>query len=161
MTKLNASQTSALNQISKAKQLLEETKRRKRADFEEHLKDSTANLVEDIERLALNADLMGIPRTQIGKSMGTTNYRTVQELLEGARAKFSVNETEGPRLVEDFSVTPVNGGKIITLNSIQNGGSFIVNDSQDGYRFSDGDQVAFLMCRDSGLLRRIWEDSRF
>jgi hypothetical protein len=50
------------------------------AELQEKLKE----FVEQRNRAVIMADKAGVPRTQIGKAMGTTNYRTVQEILEEA-----------------------------------------------------------------------------
>ena len=160
MTKLNNSQMHALNQLSKAKQLLDNTKKSKRAEFENQLKESVADLLEEVQKRALNADLLGVPRTQIGKSMGTTNYKTVLEVLEAAQAKFGSGAVSSGDIIDDFSVTPLKEGLIITTHAVQHGGSFIVKETDNGFEFSDGDKFAFLSCRDSGLLEEIWQTTK-
>jgi hypothetical protein len=69
--------------------------------FEKELKDQLEEKLASFKRerdIALRlADEAGVPRTKIGKALGTTNYRTVQDIL---------NETEGLTLTaEDLEAT--------------------------------------------------------
>lgn len=71
------------------------------AMFELELKQQLEAKLESFKRerdVALRlADQAGVPRTRIGKALGTTNYKTVQDIL---------NETEGLVLTaEDLEAT--------------------------------------------------------
>lgn len=104
-----------------------------RALFEEELKIELEKKLEPFindRNLAVRiADEAGVPRTQIGKALGTTNYRTVQEILEQfgitprtqsetfTNQPWSCYETsEGWRLsITNLGVGSVTGSAIVAL----------------------------------------------
>lgn len=81
MTNLSPKAEQALQNL----RTLDSDYRRKKAEIEQDLRARLNDLIADARRerdnaLALAAQL-GVPRTQLGKAIGTSNYRTVQEIL--------------------------------------------------------------------------------
>lgn len=102
------------------------------------LQEKLKEFVEQRNRAVIMADRAGVPRTQIGKAMGTTNYRTVQEILEDAAesADFVAGENE------DWAVAKVENGyelSIVELGAGAVSGTAIVRVNDGELEFVQGD----------------------
>lgn len=86
--------------------------------------------------LRLAAD-SGVPKTQLGKAIGTSNYRTVQEILAGIEGQIQAPTAESKGTVQ---IEKVNGGEYrVTISNIGEppvSGSAVVNTQLD---YVDGD----------------------
>jgi len=104
------------------------------AELQEKLKE----FVEQRNRAVIMADKAGVPRTQIGKAMGTTNYRTVQEILE--EAADSVDFVAGEN--DNWAINKVENGyelSIIELGAGAVSGTAIVRVNDGELEFVQGD----------------------
>lgn len=104
------------------------------AELQEKLKE----FVEQRNRAVIMADKAGVPRTQIGKAMGTSNYRTVQEILEDAAE--SVDFVAGEN--DNWAINKVENGyelSIIELGAGAVSGTAIVRVNNGELEFVEGD----------------------
>ena len=96
------------------------------AELMTDLETRLESYVNDRDIAVKLADEAGVPRTQIGKAMGTTNYRTVQDILERAGGLSVASEQvsgdnwtvtaeqEGWRLtISDFGSASVSGSAVV------------------------------------------------
>lgn len=96
------------------------------AELMTDLETRLESYVNDRDIAVRLADEAGVPRTQIGKAMGTTNYRTVQDILERAGGLSVASEQvsgdnwtvtaeqEGWRLtISDFGSASVSGSAVV------------------------------------------------
>jgi hypothetical protein len=101
------------------------------------------------------ADQAGVPRTQLGKAIGTTNYRTVQEVLEATEAFMqSENAVDGK-----WSITALpDGNYSLSINSMGVGsvsGTAVVQITSDDLLFVDGDEFVIPQIYRNGYLEQI------
>lgn len=92
MTKLSPKAEQALQNLRQ----LDVEYRRRRSEIEQDLRTRLNDLIAETRRerdnaLALAAQL-GVPRTQLGKAIGTSNYRTVQEILASVAPEMTHSE---------------------------------------------------------------------
>ena len=101
------------------------------------------------------ADQAGVPRTQLGKAIGTTNYRTVQEVLEATEVFMqSENAVDGK-----WSITALpDGNYSLSINSMGVGsvsGTAVVQITSDDLLFVDGDEFVIPQIYRNGYLEQI------
>lgn len=94
MTNLSPSAKSALDRVARAHTAYKVARDKMYAELEAELEVKLSSYTTERNTAVKLADLAGVPRTQIGKALGTSNYRTVQDLLEEAEATVSVSEGE-------------------------------------------------------------------
>ena len=92
MTKLSPKAEQALQALRDKD--LEYRKRRQQLDqdLKQQLADRLADIRRDRDNALILAANAGVPRTQLGKAIGTTNYRTVQEILASAGEQLTHSE---------------------------------------------------------------------
>lgn len=128
MTKLSPHAQAALNKVREKHSAYRIARETITAELMLDLETRLENYVNDRDIAVRLADEAGVPRTQIGKAMGTTNYRTVQDILERAGAlpvapsKVSgdnwvvMSDPEGWRLtINDFGIGVVSGSAIVRV----------------------------------------------
>lgn len=106
------------------------------------------------------ADQAGVPRTQLGKAIGTTNYRTVQEILEvtetsvisedGADGKWSI--TQLPSGDYSLSIHSMGVGSV--------SGTAIVKITSSDLVFVEGDEFVIPQIYRNGYLDEIVQGGR-
>lgn len=82
----------------------------------------------------------GVPKTQLGKAIGTTNYRTVQDILSESDSGVELSTTTNKGVVVEAEPT---GGYRITISKIGDSdvaGSAVVSLAGDNLEFISGDQ---------------------
>lgn len=143
MTKLSPHAHAALNKVREKHSAYRIARETVMAELMSELDERMSSFLDDRDVAVRLADEAGVPRTQIGKAMGTTNYRTVQDILERAGslsvAKQNVTgngwqvvtESEGWRLVlKDFGDNLVSGSAIVRLDGDElihvNGDEFVI-----------------------------------
>jgi hypothetical protein len=95
MTKLTPYAQSALNKVREKHSAYRIARETIMAELDAILEQRLESYVAERDVAVRLADEAGVPRTQIGKSMGTTNYRTVQDILERA-GYLPVSSTSDP-----------------------------------------------------------------
>lgn len=115
MTNLSPHAKSSLDRVAKA----DIAYRNARVKFEEQLlKELDSKLesyVAERNTAVKLADLAGVPRTQIGRALGTTNYRTVQDILEQAGDLVHAVESQGQ---DSWTVIETPEGWELTVNNL-------------------------------------------
>jgi hypothetical protein len=84
------------------------------------------------------ADEAGVPRTQLGKAIGTTNYRTIQEILAATEhiSQHSVNSN--PASNNNWNIIPLNNGTF-NLHIERMGIALVTGSAIVSYNEEDGD----------------------
>lgn len=84
------------------------------------------------------ADEAGVPRTQLCKAIGTSNYRTVQDILAETEESIARSESDGK-----WSITPLPDGNyslsIFEMGVGKSSGTAVVSFSGDDINYEDGD----------------------
>jgi len=118
-----------------------------RATIEAELKNELEERVSSfrIERdVAMRlADEAGVPRTQLGKAIGTTNYRTVQDILNSANegipqaenvsTKFSLSCINPEQGIWNLSIHNVGPGSVSGSAEVRVSGEELVLVEGDGF----------------------------
>lgn len=116
--KLNTQAQRALDKVVNAhvsyKIAREGFERELQAELEEKLKE----FVDQRNKAVIMADRAGVPRTQIGKAMGTSNYRTVQEILEEAAENVEFYESAE----KNYVITKTDNGYELAISNLGAGG---------------------------------------
>lgn len=115
MTNLSPHAKSSLERVAKA----DNAYRIARDKFEEQLLQELdiklESYVAERNTAVKLADLAGVPRTQIGRALGTTNYRTVQDILEQADELVQSVESQGD---DKWTVIETSYGWELTVNNL-------------------------------------------
>lgn len=119
MTKLSPHAQSALNRVREKHSAYRIARETISAELATELENRLESYVNDRDVAVRLADEAGVPRTQIGRAMGTTNYRTVQDILERAMS-LSVSATKVSG--ENWSVTSEPDGWRLAINDFGAGG---------------------------------------
>jgi len=125
------------------------------AELQIELELKLREFVEQRNRAVVLADRAGVPRTQIGKAMGTTNYRTVQEILEDSGDSVEVAEGDDKSWsvtscgdgTYDLMISNMGAGGVTGQANIQLNGSDI--------EFNDGDPFVVPQVYRNGLANEI------
>jgi hypothetical protein len=114
MTKLSPSAKSALDRVVRSNMSYKIARDNFEEELQTELDFKLEAYVAERNTAVRMADMAGVPRTQIGRAMGTTNYRTVQDILE--EASLTINMTESPD--KNWSVLETEYGWELVINSI-------------------------------------------
>lgn len=82
MTKLNAHAKQALDVLGDKHRAYLIAKLTIEAELQNELNERLSSFRQERDTAMRMADEAGVPRTHLGKAIGTTNYRTVQEILQ-------------------------------------------------------------------------------
>mgnify|MGYP006906425564 CR=1 FL=1 len=139
MTNLSPHAKSSLERVSKA----DNAYRSARDKFEQQLLTELdiklESYVAERNTAVKLADLAGVPRTQIGRALGTTNYRTVQDILEQAGETVKSVESQGE---DNWTVIETSYGWELTVNNLGAGaisGTAVVASVDGDLMYVDGD----------------------
>lgn len=140
MTKLSPLAKTALDKVVHAHIAYRSARDSIQKELEAELETRLTTYTEERDRAVRMADQAGVPRTQIGKAMGTTNYRTVQEILDRAKGVTGESFTDAERrwsvikIAEGWELTIRNLGAgsvsgIATINAVNGELVFIEGDA--------------------------------
>ena len=139
MTNLSPHAKSSLERVSKA----DNAYRSARDKFEQQLLTELdiklESYVAERNTAVKLADLAGVPRTQIGRALGTTNYRTVQDILEQAGETVKSVESQGD---DNWTVIETSYGWELTVNNLGAGaisGTAVVASVDGDLMYVEGD----------------------
>jgi hypothetical protein len=139
MTNLSPHAKSSLERVSKA----DNAYRSARDKFEQQLLTELdiklESYVAERNTAVKLADLAGVPRTQIGRALGTTNYRTVQDILEQAGETVKSVESQGE---DNWTVIETSYGWELTVNNLGAGaisGTAVVASVDGDLMYVEGD----------------------
>mgnify|MGYP000709814289 CR=1 FL=1 len=136
--KLSAQAKGALDKVVNAHIAYKSARERFESDLQEELQEKLKEYVNERNRAVIMADKAGVPRTQIGKAMGTSNYRTVQEILEEAIE--SIDLLAGDN--KNWAITKVEKGFELSIMDLGAGavsGTAIVRIADGELKFVEGD----------------------
>ena len=139
MTNLSPHAKSALERVSKA----DKAYRAAREKFEEQLlrelDGKLESYIAERNTAVKLADLADVPRTQIGRALGTTNYRTVQDILEESGELVKSVESQGE---DKWTLIETEYGWELTVTSLGAGavsGTAVVASVDGDLMYVDGD----------------------
>lgn len=138
--KLSQHGQSALNRVREKHSAYKIARETIMAELMTDLETRLESYVNDRDIAVKLADEAGVPRTQIGKAMGTTNYRTVQDILERAGGLSVASEQVSG---DNWTVTTEQDGWRLTISSFGSGsvsGSAVVTANGDDLVFVSGDE---------------------
>jgi len=156
MTKLSPNAQSALNKVIGSHTSYRVAKENFEAELQKELDSKLESYVSDRNTSVKLADIAGVPRTQIGRAMGTTNYRTVQDILEEAAG--TINTTQSAD--KTWSVIETSNGWELVINGLGAGavsGSAIVAGVDGELIYVDGDPFVVPQVYRNGLAEDIIE----
>ena len=134
-----------------------------KTNIEAELKRELALRLENIRNERDNAlryaDQMGVPRTQLGKAIGTTNYKTVQEIL-GSTALISSGSNASVSSVEKLKIDLISDGicqvYLTDIGDTGFSGTAVVGlDGENELRFIDGDVAVITQIYRNDLLDNV------
>lgn len=161
MTKLSPFAKSALDKVKEKNASLKLARESILAELNEILDQRLESYVTERNLAVKLADDAGVPRTQIGKALGTTNYRTVQEILDqsGGSVSVSAESEEG-----SWSVAQAANGLLLTIKRFGSGsvsGSALVKVTTDqDLELIEGDSFVIPQVYRAGLVSQIIEASK-
>jgi len=136
--KLSPQAKTALDKVVNATRAYKVAKEGFELELQRELDEKLSSYVSDRNMAVVLADKAGVPRTQIGRAMGTTNYRTVQEILEIASDSIPMTESAD----KNWWVAEVENGYQLTINELGAGavsGTATVRLVDGELEFIDGD----------------------
>lgn len=139
MTKLSPFAKSSLDKVVHAHLAYRVARDTIEKELQVELENRLESYTAERDRAVRLADEAGVPRTQIGKAMGTTNYRTVQEILDRAKGISGETFTDSERR---WSVTKTEAGWQLTIRNLGAGavsGVATINAVNGEIAFVEGD----------------------
>lgn len=161
MTKLSPYAKSALDKVKDKNSALKVARESIMTELNLILEQRLESFVAERNLAVKLADDAGVPRTQIGKALGTTNYRTVQEILDqsGASISYSAESEDG-----SWAVANVEEGLLLTIKRFGSGsvsGSAVVSVTSTGdLEIVEGDSFVIPQVYRAGLVEEIVKASR-
>jgi len=152
--RLSSHGQNALDGVRYAEKALRDAKRTMEEEFRRSIEERLGQLIEARNVAVRLADEAGVPRTQIGRAMGTTNYRTVQDILEGVQSTKRAVETDSPNQDGSWSVHETSEGWRLTIQNLGVGnvsGSAIVAYIDGDLIWVDGDEFVIPNIYRNGL----------
>jgi hypothetical protein len=155
MTKIAPHAQSALNRVREKQLAYKIARENIMSDLMGELEVRLEQFTQERDTAVVLADQAGVPRTQIGRALGTSNYRTVQAILEAA------NEiVEGETLDESkWSLVKVPEGwqlSITNLGAASVSGSAVVKITDEYELVSvSGDEFVVPQCYRNGIAEDI------
>jgi hypothetical protein len=157
MTRLTAHAKQALDILAEKHLALTVAKAMIEAELKNELNERLHSFKNERDIALRLADQAGVPRTQLGKAIGTTNYRTVQEILEVTEvATHSETSADGK-----WSITTLpNGSYSLNIEGMGVGsvsGTAVVNIVDDGtdLEFVEGDAFVIPQIYRNGYLEQV------
>lgn len=121
MTRLSPQAKSALESLQEKHLAYTIAKSTIEAELKREASSRLASIKHERDMALRLASDSGVPKTQLGKAIGTTNYRTVQEILA---------ETES--VIRSGSIDTTNKGNVIVERDTDNDGVYKVSISNFG-----------------------------
>lgn len=154
MTSLSPHAKSALERVVKSHVAYKVAREKFEEQMQIELDKKLESYVAERNTAVKQADISGVPRTQIGKAMGTSNYRTVQDILEQASDSVLVIESES----RNWTVIETAEGWELTISNLGAGaisGTAVVASVEDELIYVDGDAFVVPQVYRNGLAKDI------
>lgn len=155
MTKLNHSAKSALDALQERHTAYMVAKATIEAELKREL-ETRINSIRQSRNMALRlAAEAGVPKSQLGKAIGTSNYRTVQDILDETSSVFQSDANDNSLMVELAS----NGLRvtIARFGDNQVSGSAVLSIGDSGLEYVEGDPFVLPQVLRAGKEREIIE----
>jgi predicted transcriptional regulator len=153
--KLNQHAKQALDTLSEKHLAYTIAKATIEAELKNELTERLASFKSERDIALRLADQAGVPRTQLGKAIGTTNYRTVQEVLEVTESFMHSEDSADGK----WTLTAMpDGNYTLSIHSMGTGlvsGSAVVQITSDDLVFIDGDEFVIPQVYRNGYLEQI------
>lgn len=154
MTKLSPHARGALERVVRSQIAYKNAREQFEAELQLELETRLETFVSERNTAVRLADIAGVPRTQIGRALGTTNYRTVQEILE--QTEDFVQSAEGA--TKNWSVVETDAGWELTIHNLGAGavtGSAVVASVDGDLIYVDGDPFVVPQVYRNGIAQDI------
>ncbi len=151
---LSPSAKKALDDILEKQNALRSMKEMLEAEFRVELERRLEPLIKDRNVAVKLADQLGAPRTKIGVALGTTNYKTVQDILETTKMPASDVSQTG----SNWSVAQVSDGwklSIVGLGEAGVTGSATVRLEEGDIVYVSGDGFVVPQVYRNGLAEEV------
>lgn len=129
------------------------------AELKNELAERLASFKAERDTALRLADEAGVPRTQLGKAIGTSNYRTIQEILQATENQVSVEESATGK----WTLTRLPDGSFgLGIQNVGPGnvtGSATVKIIGEELEFVDGDMFVIPQVYRNGLLEGILQSA--
>lgn len=138
MTKLSPHSRGALERVIRSQIAYKNAREAFETELQAELESKLESFVSERNTAVRVADIAGVPRTQIGRALGTTNYRTVQEILEQTEGIVHKDDSS----TSNWAVVETENGWELTIHNLGAGGvtgTAIVAAPQDELIYVDGD----------------------
>ena len=155
MTRLTQNAKQALDTLAEKHLALTVAKAMIEAELKTELNNRLSSFKNERDVALRLADQAGVPRTQLGKAMGTTNYRTVQDILEVTEvATHSESSVDGK-----WSITTLPSGsfslKIENMGIGSVTGTAVVDVVGEDLDFVEGDAFVIPQIYRNGYLEQV------
>jgi len=161
--KLTANAERALADITVKQFALREARAKFEYELKRELEQRLEPFVNDRNASVRLADDSGAPRTQIGKALGTSNYKTVQDILDSTPSNSKNIEAVvagNSALNAGWSVVETSEGWRLTITSLgvaNVSGSAIVALVEDDLIWVDGDEFVIGQVYRNGIADEVKE----
>jgi hypothetical protein len=130
-----------------------------REELRIELEARTAGLRMERDIALRIADDAGVPRTRLGKTIGTTNYKTVQDILLATADSVHVEQSASGVVDSRWSAVDLQDGTFnVTVTNIGAGavtGSVVVSKQGDDMVFVSGDEFVIPQIYRNGLAEAV------
>lgn len=158
--KLNDTAQRALDDVTAKHVALKMAKAKIEAELRLELEKRLSAFTEDRNLAVRLADDLGVPRTQVGRALGTSNYKTVQDILDQTPSTATAVESAGVTTDARWSVVDTEEGtrlSIFNLGVPPRTGSAIVAYVEDEIIWVDGDEFVVPQIYRNGLDKEVVE----
>ena len=152
--KLSDTAQRALDDVTAKNTALKMAKSRIEAELRAELQNRLSSFIEDRNLAVRLADDLGVPRTQVGRALGTSNYKTVQDILDQTPSTATAVESAGAQTDARWSATETEDGlrlSIFNLGTPPRTGSAIVASVDGELIWVDGDEFVIPQIYRNGL----------
>jgi CubicO group peptidase (beta-lactamase class C family) len=159
MTKLSPHSRGALERVVRSQLAYKNARETFEAELQAELEAKLETFVSERNTAVRLADIAGVPRTQIGRALGTTNYRTVQEILEQTEGFVQSSDSA----TANWSVVETPEGWELTIHNLGAGGvtgTAIVAAPEDELIYVDGDPFVVPQVYRNGIAQEIIDKIR-
>lgn len=153
---LTPSAQKALDDVISKHDMVKRTRKLLEDAFRAEVEEKLGPLIKDRNSAIKIADQVGVPRTQIGKALGTSNYKTVQDILENTSLQMAqVSNTQSDAV---WLVSEVSDGYQLTINGLGEAkvsGSAVVKLQDGEIEFVSGDGFVIPQIYRNGLAEEV------
>lgn len=155
MTKLSPHSRGSLERVVRSQIAYKNARDTFEAELQVELEKKLEVFVSERNTAVRLADIAGVPRTQIGRALGTTNYRTVQDILGQTEGFVQSNESA----TKNWSVVETEQGWELTIHGLGAGSvtgtAVVVAPDGEELIYVDGDPFVVPQVYRNGIAQEI------